>query len=340
MVTTLAGSGQYGQYGHDDGQGRSASFSYPYGVAVDTSGNVYVADSGGNDLIRKITSSGHVTTIAGTFRPDVNVQPVDGISGALSIAVDKFKNTYVGTAAGTIWKIDSAGVLSKFFISNPYSNSPTRCFANEQYISSISGLTVDPSGNFYLVDGGCRRILKVNPSGVATPLAGGGLLDYSQGASNFFAGFANGFGSAAKFLSPNGIAVDSLGNIYVADTFNYSIRKITPDGLVSTLAGSGKSGHTDGTGTNASFESPTGVAVDSSGNVYVADRYIRKITPKGVVTTLAGKLGGYFNAGGNIDGIGSTATVDATSLTIDSSDNIYVAQQVYVSIRKITFVKP
>ena len=148
---------------------------------------------------------------------------------------------------------------------------------------------------------------------------------------------ADGTGSAARFYFPNGVAVDSAGNVYVADTNNYTIRKITPSGVVSTLAGlAGSPGSADGTGSAARFNDPYGVAVDSAGNVYVADtgnNTIRKITPSGVVSTLAGLAGSI----GSADGTGSAARFfQPYGVAVDSAGNVYVADTNNNTIRKIT----
>ena len=152
-------------------------------------------------------------------------------------------------------------------------------------------------------------------------------------------GSADGTGSAARFYNPGGVAVDSNGNVYVADTENSTIRKVTPAGVVTTLAGlAGSSGSADGTGSAARFEFPAGVAVDSSGNVYVADTWnsaIRKLTPVGtnwVVTTLAGLASSI----GSADGTGSAARFDfPSSVAVDSSGNVYVADSDNFTIRKV-----
>src|SRR5947209_203745 len=150
-------------------------------------------------------------------------------------------------------------------------------------------------------------------------------------------GSADGTGGVARFYVPSGVATDSSGNVYVADLLNSTIRKITPAGVVTTLAGlAGVTGSADGTGGAARFYRPTGVATDSSGNVYVADQYnhtIRKITPAGVVTTLAGLAGSY----GSADGTGSAARFNGPNgVATDSSGNVYVADTYNNTIRKIT----
>src|ERR1019366_703568 len=144
------------------------------------------------------------------------------------------------------------------------------------------GVAVDGAGNLFVADSSNHTIRKVTPTGVVTTLAGS--------AGN--PGSADGTGSAAQFSMPEGVAVDGVGNVFVADSGNHTIRKVTPAGVVTTLAGSAvNSGSTDGTGSDARFYICWGVAVDGAGNVFVADsgnNAIRKVTPEGVVTTLAG----------------------------------------------------
>ena len=170
-------------------------------------------------------------------------------------------------------------------------------------------------------------IRKITPAGVVTTFAG------TAGQS----GSADGTGAAARFTNPEGTAVDGAGNVYVADTFNDTIRKITPAGVVTTLAGTaGQGGSADGTGAAARFAFPTGVAVDGAGNVYVADTdndTIRKITPAGVVTTLAGTAG----QSGSADGTGAAARFNSPfGLAVDGAGNIYVADEDNDAIREIT----
>lgn len=193
--------------------------------------------------------------------------------------------------------------------------------------SAPQAVVVDGNGNVYVADTGNDTIRKITPDGQVTTLAG------SPGQR----GGSDGSGSAARFAAPSGIAVDGRGNVYVGDTDSHTIRKITPDGVVTTLAGSAdQRGSNDGTGSAARFNSPLGVAVDGSGNVYVADmrnNTIRKVTPDGVVTTLAGRAG----QAGSIDGTGSDARFDAPrGVAVDRNGNLYVACYESNNIRKIT----
>jgi len=178
-------------------------------------------------------------------------------------------NVYVADQVNhRIRKITPAGVVSTFAGS-------TEGFAdgagNTAQFNYPTGVAVDSSDNVFVADSGNHRIRKITPAGVVSTFAGTGTE-----------GFANGAGNTAQFNFPGGVAVGSSDNVFVADQFNHRIRKITPAGVVSTFAGTGAEGHADGTATEAQFNYPAGVAVDSSGNVYVADlgnNRIRKITP-------------------------------------------------------------
>ncbi len=221
----------------------------------------------------------------------------------------------VGTPiAPPVTPINQGGVASSFTLGG----APVAFATNV----NCTGLTIDASGNFYSTDGTNNLINKVSPAGVVTILAGSGV-----------AGSANGTGTAASFNNPQGIGIDGTGNLYVADVGNNLIRKITPAGVVTTFAGSGAAGSNDGVGTAASFNQPTGIAIDGAGNIYVADTrnyLIRKITPAGVVTTFAGS-----GTSASVDGTGTGASfIQPNSLAIDASGNLYVGD--VVQVRTIT----
>ena len=193
-----------------------------------------------------------------------------------------------------------------------------------QVLKTPWGIAVDGSGNVYVADADNHSIRKIAHNGDVTTIAGSGT-----------SGSADGNGSAASFNFPNGVAVDGSGNVYVADRNNHTIRKITPNGDVTTIAGTGSTGSMDGNGTSASFNNPYGVAVDGSGNVYVADtgnHTIRKITPNGDVTTIAGT-----GSTGSMDDNGTSASFSSPiGITIDGSSNVYVADFYNHKIRKIS----
>ena len=314
QVSTLAGSGTQG---YADGNGTVANFDYPYGTAVDASGNVYVADLG-NAVIRKITPAGVVSTLAGTQGAPGSA---DGTGTAASfnapydVATDAAGNVYVADGGNNaIRKITPAGVVTTFAGTAGVSGSADGTGSAASF-SQPTGIAVDGLGNIYVADASNYTIRKITPGGVVTTIAGtAGVI-----------GSANGTGAAASFSSLYGLAVDQSGNIYVGDYGNNLVRKITPAGVVSTLAGNGSAGYIDATGTAASFDGPYGVAVDALGNVFVGDtynNYIRKIDPNRVVTTIAGS--GYGNTG-SANGNGTAASFFyPVGISIDASGNIYV----------------
>src|SRR5438094_128796 len=324
VVTTIAGAA--GVFGSADGSGSAASFNSPGGIAVDSSGNLCVADTG-NETIRKITSAGVVTTLAGA--PGI-AGSTDGTGGAARLYYP-YALTVTGTTLyvadtfnSTIRKITSNGVVTTFAGAAGVPGSADGTSAQFQY---PFGVAADKTGNLYVADYLNSTIRKITSAGVVTTLAGtAGVI-----------GSADGTSSAAQFFYPFAVAVDGAGNVYVADTNNYTVRKITPAGVVTTLAGlAGNHDYTDGTGSNARFGNLFGIAADSAGNVYVADNTystIRKITPAGVVTTLAGTPG----ISGSADGTGSAARFfSPRGIAIDSAKNLYVTDQNNQTVRKIT----
>ena len=262
VVTNLAGTP--GVFGNANGTGGIAQFTLPYGSAVDASGNVYVSDYG-SGTIRKITAAGAVTTLAGT--PGV-VGSTDGTGAAAQfynpagVAVDSAGNVYVADSFNdVVRKITSAGVSSTLAGTAGAFGSANGTGAAAQF-NFPDAVAVDSGGNVYVADGFNNTIRKITSAGVVTTLAG------TAGVT----GSADGTGAAASFNLPEGIAVDSGGNVYVAENVNNTVRKITAAGVVTTLAGiPGVAGSMDGTGSKAEFNSPTGISVDSSFNVYVAD---------------------------------------------------------------------
>ncbi|HEY4328078.1 MAG TPA: cadherin-like beta sandwich domain-containing protein, partial [Mucilaginibacter sp.] len=330
LVGTFAGTGAYGAV---NGQAMAASFANPVAVTIDVLSNVYVSDAG-NNLIRKISPAGLATTFAG------------GFNGPSGVTVDESANVYVADAGNNlIDEISPEGVVTYF--SNGKGPIPcAQCpngFGNPTSIVFAGGSIYTADNGNYQVDnvtsGGVQILqdfanIGHTPWGIATsgnavytddaqqnsiflvngPL-GGGIL----AGSAYVTGSANGTGAAASFNTPRGLATDAQGNIYVADAGNNLIRKITPAGVVTTFAGSGAQGSTNGADTLASFNRPYGLIVDPFGNVYVADagnNLIRKIVPGGYTISPALPAGLVFdNNTGKISGT-PTATSPATDYTV------------------------
>jgi hypothetical protein len=323
--TTLAGAATVS--GSMDGTGSTARFNQPAGVALDGAGNLYVADFI-NSTIRKVTPSGVVTTLAGAA----------GITGSadgtgatarfykpFGVAADSAGNVYVADSFNdTIRTIAPGGVVTTLAGTAGISGSADGTGSSARF-NDPTAVAVDGAGNLYVADAHNDTIRKITSGGVVTTVAG------TAGAS----GSEDGTGGTAQFNDPFSVAVDSVGNVYVADFNNDTIRKIAPGEVVTTLAGTaGISGSANGTGSSARFNGPSGVAVDGAGNVYVADYNndtIRKITPGGVVTTLAGTAG----VSGSSNGTPFAARFDyPVELAVDGAFNVYVADYFNDTIRK------
>lgn len=316
--------------GTTDGTGTASRFCVPNGIAIDASGNIFIADTN-NHTIRKITPAGVVSTFAGEAGVIGNINTTNILFPAQfynpnGVAVDNSGNVFVAdTNNNKIRKITPAGWVSTFAGSGTAGS--TDGVGTTAKFNSPTDIAVDASGNVYVADKNNHTIRKITPSSVVTTLAG---------TPGIF-GSADGLGSNAGFYFPSGIAVDSNGNIYVADTSNSTIRKITSSGLVSTIAGSaGLQGSTNGLGSLARFRLPTGLTVDASGDIFVTDTFnhtIRKITLSGIVSTLIGSTG----TSGSTDGNSTLARFFAPQgIVIDNFGNMFIADTNNSRIRKIT----
>ena len=275
LVTTYAGNGIAGFV---DGPAASAEFDNTYAVATDSSNNVYVANDN-SDVIQKISPAGIVTTFAGTGSAGfINGSATSAeFNHPVGIAVDSSGNVYVADQYNMAIRKIAGGMVTTLAGSGAagYADGPGAT-ARFYYPQSVA---VDSAGNVYVCDEYNKRIREVSPSGVVSTLAGNGTQ-----------GDVDGPVASAEFNGLAALIVDTSGNVYVSD--NDSVRKISPSGIVSTIAGNGTAGYVDGTGSAAQFNSPYGLAFDSIGNLYIDDagnERVRKMTPAGVVTTFAGK---------------------------------------------------
>ncbi|MBI5610437.1 MAG: SMP-30/gluconolactonase/LRE family protein, partial [Deltaproteobacteria bacterium] len=307
--------------GYKDATGTAAQFNVPLGIDALDDGTAYVADTG-NHRIRKIAADGTVTTFAGSGNAGMldakgtaawfsspadighdaagNLYVADRDNHAVrKIATDGTVNTLAGSGAPGY--VDDKGAKAKF--NTPYS------------------LAVAPTGLVYVADSGNHRIRKVAADGTVTTLAGS------------TAGYADGTGAAAKFNQPIGIAIDRMGTLYVAEYAGHRLRKITAEGVVTTLAGTGVAGGKDGDPAVASFYYPWGIAVDNNGIVYVADRYnqrIRRIEP-GLVSTWAGTGGAGYKDGIALQGLFNYPV----NLAVSAQGAVWVADGNNSRIRRV-----
>jgi len=333
-ITTIAGDGT-AAYAGDAGPATAARLQIPSRVVVDAIGNLYIADSG-NNRIRKVTLGGTITTLAGNgtagFSGDNGPATLASLSDPQGLAVDAAGNVYISdTGNHRVRKIPaSTGLIVTIAGNGTGGLSGDSGPATAASLNSPRGIAFDGAGRLYIADRNNNRIRRVDAAGTVSTFAGTGSAGYSGdgGTANF-----------ASFSLPQDVALDSAGNLYIADTDNQRIRRVVADGTVRLVAGNGSATFAGDSGpaTQASLNSPTGVAVDSSGNLYIADSQnhrIRKIDTAGTITTIAG------NGTATFAGDGSAATQASLSspagVSPDSSGNLYIADTSNNRIRKVS----
>ena len=298
IITTVAGNGTPG-YSGDGGPAASAQLNAPTGVAVDGAGNLFIADTG-NRRIRQVSKDGTIATVAGDGTP--------GLSG------DGGQATSARLGGPNAVALDGAGNL---FITDIYYDddgdlidSVIRKVSSNGIITTVAevvgyGVAVDGAGNLFIVQPGFPIVVKVSPSGIVTTVAGPG----NPGMATFSGD--GGQAASAQLDEPAGVAVDGAGNLFIADTGNFRVRKVSPSGIITTVAGNGTRGHSGDSGpaTSAQLNGPAGVAVDTVGNLFIADfDRIRKVSPSGIITTV-------------VEGLG----VSAYGVTVDGASNLFIA---------------
>ena len=332
IITTVAGNGT-GGYSGDSGLATSAGIT-PLSVTPDGVGNLYIAD-GDNNRIRKVSPTGVITTVAGTgtfgFSGDAGPATSAKLYGPAGLAVDGSGNLYVADAGNhRIRRVSPSGIITTVAGTGDYGYSGDGGPATSAKLYGPVGLAFDGSGNLYFADTNNYRIRKVSVSGIITTAAGNGAAGYSGD---------NGPATSAQLKLPCGIAVDGLGNLYIADYGNDRIRKVSPSGIITTVAGDGNSGYggDGGPATKALLEGPTDVAVDGSGALYIADQafnLVRKVSPSGIITTVVG-TGSYGYSGDG--GPAASAQIGfPTAVAVDGSGNLYIADPGNLCIRKVS----
>ena len=346
IITTFAGN-HSGAYSGDFGVATNASLNNPFSGIFDNIGNFYIADSS-NNVIRKVDTNGIITTVAGSYGLGANYSGDGSLAtnAALNtpsgVVVDQSGNLYIAdTGNSVIRKVDTNGVITTFagnaaFIGG-YSGDGSA--ATSAGMNHPNGIALDAWGNLFISDTGNSVIRKVDTNGIITTIAG----NYVNGPGY------SGDGSTATNASlnyPVGMAVDWLGNLYIADATNNVIRKVGTNGIITTLAGN--AAHTfnfagdGGAATNAFLTSPWGVTFDNSGNLYIADSgnsVIRKVDTNGIIHTVAGNhaLGGGYSGDG---GVATNAGLNfPTGVGLNSVGNLYVADLGNNVIRQVVFSK-
>ena len=326
IITTIVGNGSAGFSG-DAGLAIDAQLNYPSGLAVDGSGNLFIADRG-NMRIRMIGTDEKITTVAGNgwhgVIGDGNTASLAMLDSPRGLAIDTAGNLYISdTLDDRVRKVDAGGIITTVagMGDNPaVSGSRDGELASGAQINSPEGIAVDAGGNLYIADGTIR---KVDASGIITTVAGNSAMGPGYSGDG-------GPATSAQLSDPHGVAVDGAGNMYISDTGNNSIRKVDTSGIITTIVG-------NGTSYVGVLNHPLGLAVDASGNLYIADTYnnvVRRLSPAGSLTMVAGNGTASFSGDG---GPATSATLDAPSaVTVDSAGNLYILDAYNQRVRRVT----
>lgn len=352
-ITTVAGTGAE-EYSGDGHASTTAQLDAPWGIAADSSGTIYISDSG-NHTVRRIDASGIITTVAGTAEfgsgGDGGLATRAQLAQPLGIAVDGAGNLFIAECLGArIRRVSASGIITTVAGTGRTGYSGDGGPAVNAQLACPHGVAADGAGNVYITDTDNQRLRKVGVDGTISTVAGNG----SQG----FAG-DGGPAASAQLFAPTSLALDPAGSLYIADTGNNRIRKISRDGTISTVAGGGQSTLSSGNdgiqATAAVLGTPQGVAVDSAGNLYIGDtqgNHIRRVSPDGIISTIAGRaLYGYLAYfDGNMDlylrgytGDGGPAITAQLGmpygLAVDADSNVYVADLPNSAVRVLSRVR-
>jgi len=337
LITNIAGQRHYG-YSGDGGAAVNAHLDNPIAVYADNAGNIYISDWG-NARLRMVNSSGIISTIAGNgmfgFSGDGGIATAAELNGPMGIFTDAAGNIYVADIGNErIRQINKAGYINTIAGNGTYGFSGDGGHAISAAFEDPAGICGDVSGNIYVADEFNNRVRKINTTGIISTIAGCGVHGYSGD---------GGVATLAELYYPSGVAVDSAGDILIADESNNCIRKVNTQGIISTIAGNGVAGYSgDGDPANlAELSNAAGIGIDNKGNIYIADGFnsrIRKINAAGIISTIAGNgVAGY-------SGIGDSATFaslyNPVSISADMSGNLYLANEFNNFVQKLSLLPP
>ncbi|MBZ5620951.1 MAG: hypothetical protein LAQ69_19820 [Acidobacteriia bacterium] len=330
IIGTVAGSGQAHYLGEGGVAATNAQLDGPNGLVFDSAGNLYIADTD-NHRIRKITLDGIINTVAGIgfrgFAGDGGPATVASLSAPEGVAVDAPGNLYITDGGNNrIRKVSANGTIAT--IAGGGNTDPgDGAQATKASLSSPAGVVLDPAGNIYFTES--NRVRKITPDGIIHTVAGTRLSGSSGD---------GGPAASAQLNKPFALALNTAGNLYIADSNNSRVRMVTPSGIISTVAGStdGDSGD-GGQATSAQLQKPSGLAVDASGNLYIADsgwhHHVRRVTPAGIISTVVGR--NDLNA--TDGGLATSASLSTPAgLAVDAAGNLYIADSGADRIYKVT----
>ena len=332
IIHTVAGDGYLHAVG-DGGPATSAHLYQPAAVALDYGGNLYVADTG-TQRVRQVTSSGMIVTVAGTgiagYNGDQGPAGNALLNSPASVALDGVGNPVIADTVNQRIRKVTGGIISSVLGTGAAGSGPQNTAPLKTPLRSPGGVCIDLAGNLYTVDTLNNRVLQAPPGGLVATAAGNGAAG-SQG--------DGGFAPTAQLDMPSACAADSTGNLYIADTGNNRIRKVNAAGVISTVAGTGAPGGSgdEGPAVAAALSAPCGVAVDGSGDIFIADtgnQRIRMVTTDGVIHNIAGTGAAGFAGDG---GAALQAQINTPAgLLVDGSGDVYVADSGNNRIRRLT----